>query len=261
MRHLLTERIEIDGAAPSAAQLQARMLRGYGHFTALQVRDRRVRGLDLHLDRLAQGNAELFGAGLDRAGVTALIRQALGPDTTDASVRVYLQQPDADEAPSVMVTVRPPAEMPATLSLLPVPYQRSVAHIKHLGDFGQQYYGGLAAAGGYGEALLTGPDGLISEGAITNLGCYDGEAVVWPAAALLRGITMQVLERELIRHGVPVRVAPLRVADLADCRHVFLTNSRGIATASAAGEQVLPADQAFGARLAEIWQDAPWDEL
>jgi branched-subunit amino acid aminotransferase/4-amino-4-deoxychorismate lyase len=259
MEQMDIERIEIDGAEPTPALLQALMLHGYGHFTAMQVRGRSVRGLDLHLARLAQANAELFGAGLDGGLVTALIRRALG--TADASVRVYVQRPDPDRPPVITVTVRPPGEMPALMSLTAVPYQRAVAHIKHLADFGQHYYGDLAARGGFGEALLTGQDGLISEGSITNVGCFDGTAVIWPAAAMLRGITMQVLERELDRHGIPVRYRPVRVADLPGFRAVFLTNSRGVATAASIDGVPLPADTEFAARLAGIWRDAPWDPL
>jgi branched-subunit amino acid aminotransferase/4-amino-4-deoxychorismate lyase len=256
----MRERVEIDGAAPAPDQLQARMLHGYGHFTAMQVRGRRVRGLDLHLARLAQANAELFGAGLDADLVIARIRHALG-SAADASVRVYLQRPDPGLPPSVMVTVRPPGEMPASMSLRAVPYQRSVAHIKHLDDFGQHYYGDVARRNGCDEALLTGPDGLISEGSITNLGCFDGAAVVWPAAPMLRGITMQVLQRELDRHGVPARFSSLRVADLPGFRSVFLTNSRGIAVAVSVDGVPLPAGEQFARQLAEIYQAAPWDEL
>ena len=256
----MRERVEIDGVTPAPDQLQARMLHGYGHFTAMQVRGGRVRGLDLHLARLTQANAELFGAGLDADLVIAWIRHALGP-AADASVRVYLQRPEPAQPPSVMVTVRPPGEMPASMTLQAVPYQRSVAHIKHLDDFGQHYYGEVARRNGRDEALLTGPDGLISEGSITNLGCFDGAAVVWPAAAMLRGITMQVLERELGRQGVPVRYSPLRVADLPGFRSVFLTNSRGIAVAVSVDGAPLPADEQFARQLAGIYQDAPWDEL
>jgi branched-subunit amino acid aminotransferase/4-amino-4-deoxychorismate lyase len=261
MRDISAGYLEVDGAEPTAAQLRALALNGFGHFTAMQVRERRVRGLDLHLARLAGANAELFGAGLDGDLVISRIRHALGPDIADASVRVYLQRPDPAVPPWVLVLVRPPAEMPASMSLQSVPYQRSVAHIKHLGDFGQHYYGELAQRNGFGEALLTGPDGLISEGSITNIGCFDGSAVIWPAAATLRGITMQVLQREFDRHGVRTEFRPVRVTDLAGYRAVFALNSRGIATVPSVDGQPLPADDEFARRLASLFRAAPWDQL
>jgi branched-subunit amino acid aminotransferase/4-amino-4-deoxychorismate lyase len=261
MRHFATEQIEIDGSAPTAARLRALVLDGYGHFTAMQVRDRRVRGLDLHLARLTAASTELFGAGLDGGLVTGLIRHALGPETADASVRVYVQRPDPDQPLSIMVTVRPPGELPASMRLQSVAYQRSVSHIKHLGDFGQHYYGMRAERDGFDEALLTGQDGLISEGSVTNVGCFDGAAVVWPAAPMLAGITMQVLQRQLGQHGVPVRNVPVRVADLPGYDSVFVCNSRGIAPVTSVDGTPLAAGQEFMRRLGAIFQAAPWDQL
>jgi hypothetical protein len=60
--------IEIDGAPADLAALRAVLLGGYGHFTAMQVRDGRTRGLDLHLRRLDAGNRELFGGGSTASG-------------------------------------------------------------------------------------------------------------------------------------------------------------------------------------------------
>jgi hypothetical protein len=75
-----------------------------------------VQGLDLHLARLDAANRELFGAGLDTAQVRAHIRHALGDDTSDASVRVYVHEA--------------PGGMPGgPWRLRSVPYQRSLAHL------------------------------------------------------------------------------------------------------------------------------------
>jgi branched-subunit amino acid aminotransferase/4-amino-4-deoxychorismate lyase len=64
--------MEIDGVAATVERLSAAALAGYGHFTAMQVRGDRVRGLDLHLTRLDAANRELFGAGLGPATVRAV---------------------------------------------------------------------------------------------------------------------------------------------------------------------------------------------
>ena len=69
--------IEIDGQDATVAQLRAASVAHYGHFTAMQVRDRRVRGLDLHLARLDAANREMFGAGLDTAQLRHQVRHAL----------------------------------------------------------------------------------------------------------------------------------------------------------------------------------------
>lgn len=63
-------RIEIDGQNPAPEQLAEAALDGFGHFTAMQVRNHRVRGLDLHLVRLTAAHHELFGTELDASLVT-----------------------------------------------------------------------------------------------------------------------------------------------------------------------------------------------
>ena len=84
-------RVEIDGRSVSAETLWS-LATAYGHFTAMQVRDGRTRGLSLHLDRLEAANNELFDAGLDRQRTRDLMRHALG-DSGDASLRVYVFEP------------------------------------------------------------------------------------------------------------------------------------------------------------------------
>src|SRR5216684_2028190 len=93
-------RVEIEGAAATVERLSAVAPAGYGHFTAMQVRDHRVRGLGLHLARLDAANLELFDVGLDPGQVRDHIRHALGAGTPDASVRVYVCE--APGGPSVL---------------------------------------------------------------------------------------------------------------------------------------------------------------
>ena len=252
--------IEIDGRSATVEQLSAAAPAGYGHFTAMQVRNRQVRGLRLHLDRLDAANREMFGAGLDTAAVLGHIRHALGEQAQDASVRVYVYE--APDGPAVMVTVRPPGTMaPDLWRLQTVPYQRSLAHIKHIGDFGQGYYRRLAHSNGFDEALLTGPDGIVCEGSITNIGFSDGAGVVWPAAPALAGITMQILERALAARGVPMRRAPVRVSDLGSFAGAFVTNSHGIAPVGQVDEHTLPVDGALMQALTQAYESAGWDRI
>jgi hypothetical protein len=99
--------IEIDGITPTAEQLWT-TVSAYGHFTAIQVRDGKARGVPLHLRRLRAANRDAFGAGLDGERVRALIRHALG-ETRDASVRVYVFEATAE--PATMITVKAPGEI------------------------------------------------------------------------------------------------------------------------------------------------------
>lgn len=252
--------VEIDGRAATMEQMCAVAPAGYGHFTAMQVRNRRVRGLDLHLRRLDSANREMFGTGLDAARVLGYIRHALGQRTQDASVRVLVVETPGE--PAVMVTVRPPGDMLAgPWRLRTVPYQRSLAHLKHIGDFGQAYYRRLAHGTGFDEPLLTGPDGAVCEGAITNIGFSDGAGVVWPDAPALDGITMQILQRALPGRGMPSQRRPVRVADLGSFAAAFVTNSHGIAAVGQIDDLTVPVDRALMATLTEAYESAGWDPL
>lgn len=255
-------RIEINGRDATVEQLRHPALVNFGHFTAMQVRDGRARGLDLHFRRLDVANRELFGAGLDFDQVRDHIRHALGEDVTDASVRVTVFSPDFDKNVAVMVTVRPPADPPSSAQRLQsVLYQRPAAHIKHLGGFGQLYYGRLAERNGFDDALLTGHGGVISEGAITNIAFYDGETVVWPDAPALHGITMQLLEPKLPTVGLPSRRGPVHLADLPRFRGVFVTNSHGVAAVQRIDDLALPVDTELIKTVTDLHDSVPWDRI
>ena len=254
--------VEIDGRAATVGSLWSALVGGYGHFTAMQVRGREVRGLDLHLSRLEEGSHVLLGAELDGGRVRELIRHALGDDIRDASVRVNVFAAEADAGLSVMVAVREPASMPsAPQSLQSAPYQRPLAHIKHIGGFGQTYYRRLAQERGYDEALLVGPDGEIAEGSITNIAFAEGDTVVWPDAPALRGISMQVLERELSKAHVPWLRRPVHLADVGSFDGAFITNSRGIAPVGRIDDTLLPTNGALVASVMQVFDEAPWDPI
>jgi branched-subunit amino acid aminotransferase/4-amino-4-deoxychorismate lyase len=254
-------KVEVNGSAATAQQLQDLALRHYGHFTAMQVRQAQTRGLALHLGRLDAATRELFGTGLDAGQVRAHIRHALG-DTRDASVRVIVHRPESAPAPDIMVTVRPPAYLTADPQrLMPVPYQRPVPHIKHIGDVGQAYYGRLAAREGFDDALLTGPGGIIAEGAVTNIGFSDGSMLTWPDAPCLAGITWQLAEPRLAGSGVPTRRAPVRLADLASFTAAVVTNSHGVAPVGRIGTVELPGSAALAKAVGEIYESVPWDAI
>ena len=245
----MDRRIEIDGRTAGPDAWHALDL-GYGHFTAMQVRDGRTRGLDLHLARLDAAQREIFVHPLDTDLVRARIRHALG-DTRDASVRVYAAET------SIAVTVRDPGPGPdGPQRLRSVRYQRPLAHLKHSSGFAQEYHRRSAMRDGYHEILLTTDDGTISEGGITNLGCWDGTSLVWPDAPALAGITMQLLRRAL-----PSRSAAIRVADLPSYRAVFVTNARGVAAVASVDDVPVPGDDAFAADLVATYDAVPWDTI
>lgn len=230
---------------------------GYGHFTAMQVRGRRTRGLTLHLRRLEGGNRELFDAALDDERIRWLIRHALGA-VEDASVRVYMFESDGE--PAVMITVRAPGGISSRQRLQSVNYQRPDAHLKHLAT-GQGHYLRLARRNGFDDALLTAADGTVSETALANVGFFDDDGVVWPDASLLRGITMQLLERALPDLGVPWRRAAVRLQDVASLQGAFLTSARGVAAVCRLDDEALPVPTDRVNAIADAYASVPWDAI
>jgi branched-subunit amino acid aminotransferase/4-amino-4-deoxychorismate lyase len=249
-------RIEIDGVPPAPDRLWA-TVSAYGHFTAMQVRDGRARGLALHLRRLEAANREAFGVGLDGERVRALVRHALGA-TRDASVRVYVFE--APGAPATMVTVKAPAEMATPQRLQSARYRRPDAHIKHVAT-DQGHYRRLAQRDGFEDAVLVGPDGVVAETTLANIGFFDGAAVVWPDAPMLHGITMQLLERELAGRGVPSRRSTVRVHDIASLDGAFLCSARGIAAVTVVDRASLPVESQGLSMLAEAYASVTWDSI
>lgn len=255
--------VEFDGRPATAEDLRIPAFAGYGHFTAMQVRDRTVRGLPLHLDRLDSANRELFGQPLDGNRVRDLIGHALdGAGVRDASVRVHGFLPPDTTATVVMVTVRGPARADgAPRSLMSVPFARSVPHIKRPGEFCQIYYGQQARQAGFDEALLISPGGMVIEGAVTNIGFWDGTSVVWPDAPALPGITMALLESGLARSGHPSVRRGVALDGVGAYRAAFVANSQGIAPVRRIDATPFAVDEGLMKMLGQVYEDSPCEAV
>jgi branched-subunit amino acid aminotransferase/4-amino-4-deoxychorismate lyase len=248
--------LEIDGRRVSA-EVAWSTASAFGHFTAMQVRGGRTRGLALHLARLEAANRELFGVGLNGDHVRSLIRHALDR-TEDASVRVYCFETDAE--PALMVTVREPAELASPQRLRSVRYLRPDAHLKHLAT-GQGYYSWQARRHGFDDALLVAETGTIAETATGNIGLFDGSGVVWPDAPMLPGITLQLLERILPEQGVSVQRASVMLEDVPRFDGAFLSSARGVGAVNAIDGVDLPEQEERIAAVVEAYASVPWDPI
>jgi branched-subunit amino acid aminotransferase/4-amino-4-deoxychorismate lyase len=250
------DRVEIEGEEPNPSHLMA-VTSSYGHFTAMQVRGGKTRGLDLHMERLASSNREALGATFDPDRTRSLIRHALG-DVGDASVRVYIHR--GEREPVTVVTVRSPAEMASPISLMAVPYVRPDPHIKHI-HTDQGHYREAAQQARFDDALLTAPDGRISETTMANIGFFDEGAVIWPDAPMLEGITKQLLVQHGPTRGVTMRKRPVRASDLDAMVGAFVSSARGIGRVSAIDDLELDTPPERVATLAEVYASVPWDEI
>ena len=247
--------IEVNGRGADPAALSLLEHEGWGHFTAMQVRGGRARGLDLHLSRLEAAHREVYGRALSGQEVRARIRHALGA-RRDASVRVY------GYWAGLIVTVRQPQDMPRRPhSMTAVQFQRPLARLKHVGSWGRGRFSESALAAGFDEGLLVDETGRISEGTITNVGFWRDGTVIWPDAPKLAGITMLVLQRQLTASGIGQAEKPVYVQDLPGYHGMILCNSRGWAPVSRVDDLTIPQDEAFTDVIAGAIGGSPWDEI
>ncbi|WP_367133919.1 MULTISPECIES: aminotransferase class IV [Streptomyces] len=262
MNDLATPYVQVDGRVVDTDPLFLALMGGYGHMTAMQIRNGRVRGLDFHLTRLDTATKELFGEGLDGELVRERIRGALdAAGVRDASARVYVYAPEPGDGTVIAVILRPAVPEPGPQRLRSVPYARPTAHLKHVGVFGQAYYLRQVKAAGFDEALLVEPDGTVAEGAVTNVGFLEGDTVIWPSAPALDGITMLVLQRELDRAGLPWRRQAVRLDEVARFDAAFVCNSVGVSPVPLIDDVPFPLDAEPVRTLKRLYEAAPWDAI
>ncbi len=256
---------QLNGHVPAETDLVTLGLVNFGHFTSMRVDEGHIRGLSLHLDRLADNCAQVFNAPLDREQALALIRQAVTDDGRTLSgsytirVTVYdpgldMGHPGLDATPQILVTTRPAAtEQLPPLTVAVAEYQREVPEVKHIGLFSTMYYRRQAQRAGFADVVFVGADGLVSEGATWNIGFINAEGqVVWPKANVLDGVTMRLLQE----HDDHI-VAPVSRDELRSMTAAFATNtSVGVRPISRIGTLELddqhPALAALGATYANI---------
>ncbi|MFI9723442.1 aminotransferase class IV family protein [Streptomyces sp. NPDC052396] len=257
--------MELNGRSADPEALKALALTNYGHFTTLRVEDGRVRGLALHLERLARDCRAVFGAELDLDRVRACLARAAGGGGSIA-VRVTVFDPGLDLGhpagpadPHILVTTRPAGTLPLPpLRVKTVSYVRDAPAVKHTGLFGTLHARRAAQLAGFDDALFTGPGGLVTEGGTWNVGFVDADgAVVWPEAEVLPGVTMALLRRH---H--PCVEAPLEVSDLGTMRAAFATNAAiGVRAIAGVDELGFATDDVVLEQLSAAYAAVPGEAL
>ncbi|MFB7664230.1 aminotransferase class IV [Kitasatospora sp. NPDC056138] len=256
---------ELNGRPATPAELQALALTGYGHFTTMLVEDGRVRGLPLHLERLARDCRTVFEAELDPARVRELARRVV-PAEGAAVVRVTVFDPALDigtigrpAEPQLLVTARPaggPAPLPP-LRVRSVRYRRELPAVKSVGLFGSLWHRREAQRAGFDDVLFVDGERGISEGGTWNIGFVRGRKVVWPEAEHLVGTTM-----ELLQGLYPCRSERVGVAEAAGFEAAFATNAAiGVRAVGALDGLVLPAEHPVIGELRALYTALPGDRL
>ncbi|APF39222.1 aminotransferase class IV (plasmid) [Chelatococcus daeguensis] len=256
----------IDGHAATPDELIPRAFAGFAHFSAMQVRGRRVKGLDLHLARLREASMALFGRALPDEQVASRIAAAIaaGPEDLSLTATVFSRKGEftadsMDAEPVVLVRTAAPSSGPkGPLRLAAVDYERPLAAIKHVGEVGKTHYLHQAIRQGFDDAAFRDRHGRLSEATVWNLAFWDGDAVIWPKAAMLTGTTMGIVQRQLERLGIPQRREEITLEKLQSLSGAAVMNSwtPGIAV-TAIGSNVLPEARPFIALLHDAYEAEP----
>ncbi|WP_294335050.1 aminotransferase class IV family protein [uncultured Sphingomonas sp.] len=261
----MTDLTLVDGASATPANLAPLAFAGFAHFTAMQVRNGRVRGLDLHLGRLRRASLELFGRATPDEQVVAEISSIVDrAPNASLTITMFLRSGEFvradDSPPAVLIRTMPATDGPVgPLRLDMVRHDRWRPDIKHVGEAAKTYFLHRAIARGFDDAAFVDSQGRLAEATIWNLAFWDGASIVWPKAAVLRGVTMAILQRQLAAAGVPQREASVRADAVAGLEGAVVVNSwtPGLAVSSIGDHQFDRSDA-----LAEILHDAyarePW---
>jgi len=253
-------RVLVNGQSPGPEDLTHPALINYGHYTAMQARGGRVRGLDLHLDRIARTHRDLFASDIDLDLVRGHMRAAVR-DMPDCYLRTVFFETEPGTA-DVMTVQRPPVDASTEpVALLPVDYQHPFAHMKHMGTFSKIYHSVVAQRTGFDDAVHTTADGWISETTGANIGFQDGSRIVWPAQPALQGVTKSLLEAALQREGIESMTEPVNVRDVSAFSAAFLSNSVGVAPVGRIGALDLGDPTPVVELLTGLYESTPWDEI
>lgn len=260
----------LNGRPATAGDLAPLAFAGFAHFTAMQVRERSARGLDLHLERLRAASDELFGRHLPDERLRGLLSSAAADAPPDVSLSCFVTLPPGEvlgprgnaELDVLIRVTDPVTPSPDPLTLDVVRHERHLPHLKHVGEVAKTQFFRQATARGFDDAAFTDGSGRLSEATIWNLAFWDGDSVIWPEADVLPGTTMQILARRLASRGIDQVTRAVRTRDLTDGLAAVVMNSwsPGIAIARIAS-QPLADGQAFVRLLREAYDSEPLVEL
>lgn len=228
-----TDSTRINGQPIPHSELVPLAFAGFAHFTAMQVRNRKVKGLDFHLIRLRQASMAFFGRALPDNQIRSYIKAAIdeGPEDQSLTVTIFSQQGEftsqsMNVEPAALVRTAAPAYGPeGPLTLSAVHHDRPLAAIKHVGEAGKTYYLHQAVRQGFDDAAFVDSHGRLSEATIWNLVFWDGQSVIWPKASLLQGTMMSIVQKQLSRLNVPQRQEAITLERLGALSGAAVMNS------------------------------------
>jgi len=258
--------IQRNGQDATIVELGQLAFNGYAHFTAMQVRGGKVRGLDLHLERLKFASVKLFGQTLPDDQVRAYLRAAIeaGPSDLSLTATMYSSKGEFTVAatnaePEVLIRTRPAASGPnGPISLATIKHERFLPQIKHTGEMAKTFFLQQAVEQGLDDVAFIDGRCRLSEATIWNLAFWDGNSVIWPLAEMLPGTMMGTVRRQLEQLGISQSFKEITLADLPALSGGVVMNSwsPGIAV-SQIGSVPLPEASAFLELLHRAYEAEP----
>ena len=227
--------------------------RGYqfadGVYEVCEVRHGMIVDLTRHLDRLDRSLTEIrIGWPMARAALVGVIREVLRRNRVRNGL-FYLQVtrgvakrdhvfPGAGTQPSVVVTAKSTdprvmaAKYESGVKAITVSDNRwDRVDIKTVGLLPNALARQQAKEAGAQEAIYVDANGIVKEGAATNLWIVDGNGTLVTRPAdhgILKGITRTTLRDVADSLGLSVEERPFDVAEMLAAREVFLTGATTI---------------------------------
>jgi branched-subunit amino acid aminotransferase/4-amino-4-deoxychorismate lyase len=171
----------------------------------------------------------------------------------------FAAQPDLN----VLVKIADPVTPPATpLALDVVQHERHLAQVKHVGEVSKTLLLRHAKERGFDDAAFMDRSGQLSEATIWNLAFWDGSRVMWPKADILYGVTMQILQRQLLAQGVAQATRRIAAASVGESTSAAVLNSwsPGIGVRSIGGQPLAASDEFIGL-LHDAYQLEPLERI
>lgn len=247
----------VDGVPGASVPVDDRGLQyGDGLFETMFIRRGRVRFLEVHLARLADGCMRLGIPLAVNAGLRAEIQAAASACdlailklivTRGSGPRGYAARGEIQPRRVMTVFATTPLAIPEGVHLRIAQHilaaNPALAGIKHLNRLDNVLAAREAPHAECFDALLLDSSGLVVGGTMSNVFLVNGGVVVTPpvdragVAGVMRGIVL----RECATLGLTVEVRPVAAAELSSADEVFITNARiGVVCARSVGEHVLP---------------------
>jgi 4-amino-4-deoxychorismate lyase len=250
----------VDGVPTDVLPADDRGLQyGDGLFETLLIRGGKPRFLEAHLARLSLGCTRLAIPFAAQRELRSEIADACAQAPALAVLKIVVTRgsalrrgyvPDGRETPRRVVTLWEAVPLPESLrdgvSMVVASARLGdnplLAGIKHLSRIENVMAAEQARAAGAFDALLTGADGRLISGAMTNLFVLRGGVLQTPpvdragVAGIMRGIVL----RECASLDIAIAEHHLTPADLHSADEAFITNARiGVVPVRRVGEHLI----------------------